>query len=293
MSVNPKRKVQPALELNHAVSNSNAPGKYELKYTDDLSIFDVDPDNRDVDSKERVKKLLCVKNNMRKNGFQPDKAISVKTGEYGRLIVRAGQGRLKCAKELGIGVYYIVNDDFNGCITEFEGTEAKWTVNDYVGVYQRKGIPSYNDLWLWSKRNEIPLVASASLLGGECARSGNMRQPISNGTYKIKDRQYADRVANIVNNCRRINPVPVNISFIDAVSRCCRVPYFIESILIDRIDENPTMFFKCGSSEKAVDMISALYNYRTREKKRHFVSDVREAIEARRVIWKKKDAENE
>lgn len=241
----------------------------DLMLTNDYSIFVSKFDNRDVNSDHRQRDLKRLERSMSDYGYL--KSFPIMTHKKGnKYEVIDGQGRLHIASKLGLPVYFVVCEDFQGETSSIQDTSCKWRIEDYVHSQIAKGDKDCAEILLWSKKNKLSLNMSASLLMGHGASSGNAAGKITSGTYRITNTQYANRVSQCVMRISTIVDFAYHRNFIHAISQLCWLSYFDESQLFDRMSANKSLCCHCSSVDQYVEMIEKVYNMRSRE--RRFIS---------------------
>ena len=199
---------------------------------------------------------------MRKYGFLPSGAIHVRRIEGGKFEVIRGHHRWLTAKHLGIPLWYIVDETVVDRLEDLETSGQDWTVNDHV-----KSKSIHNDDYLalleFQKKYRLPIGVAANLLSGVCASS----KKIKSGNFKISgDTTIAETVAKLSDILFDIGiKFSKSSGFLDAVSRCLRVPEFDLNILKQKAQNFPKHMIKRGTSNEYLEEIERLYNYASRK----------------------------
>ena len=117
--------------------------KETLQFTKDYDKFVFTEDNRDTE-RAHIREL---KGSLERNGFLKSKAISVKhIPGSSKLRVIDGQHRLLAAKELGINVWYKIDNDIAEDALPDLQIAKKWLPKDYLKHFVAKGKAEYAKL---------------------------------------------------------------------------------------------------------------------------------------------------
>lgn len=209
-----------------------------------------------------VKRLV---KSMSDYGFIAANPIHVyKDGKFFRVI--DGHHRLRAAQTLGIPIFFIVGTKEDAPLIAVKNWAVrKWSSNAFIHMYASRGIPSYVKLVSYIKRG-LPTQYAIGLLSDETTAGRNQNDAIRNGTFKIKNAEYAERTIHIIDRISPMNPEASSSNFIAAIIVLIRLDEFSESILISRIEANPRFLVKCATREQMLEQIEDIYNFRAREK---------------------------
>jgi hypothetical protein len=253
-----------------------------LQSTKEYSRFELCQFNRNI------QKTKFLKESMQKHGFIPAYPIHCERGPGNRLRIKAGHHRFEVAQELGISVYYVISDDSAG-IAELEWATNKWTIKNYLESYSRCGMADYVKLAEYVERTQIPLSLAISMLGGECASSGNLLNRFKLGKFVITGEAHAEMVADIVLFCSRKGIRSRDVIFIQSLSRCLFTPEFNAESFKAKAKINVAMFKPCRSVAEQTAIFEAVYNMKTRADNRMPLAFmVSKAMAARSISSKKK-----
>src|SRR5690606_17653551 len=89
----------------------------------------------------------------------------------GAMEVVDGQHRLAAARELGVAIYYQVNNDLRAEDVILMNTAKAWVITDYLNYYVKNHYPEYIKLNDFFKSSSIPLRALLSLSAGNSRES--------------------------------------------------------------------------------------------------------------------------
>lgn len=211
-------------------------------------------------------KVDSLKAKMKANGFTPSLAISVYRSKSGELTINTGHHRLAAAKELGIPVLYVIEHQWEISEMVDEGvTGTPWNIASAVIAFAKKGLRDYQELLGYADKG-IPLGMAASMLLGEGAASGNGRDKINAGAFKIKTREQIKVVVSVIEQFSEASPAVRSRSFIAAFSKCLLTPEFDVDTFIRRIKNNPPMLEKTSNEDQMLKQIEDIYNYRSPNK---------------------------
>lgn len=230
--------------------------------TSNYNLFTYNPFQR----KFSQSKVDTIKEKMRTNGFTPSLAISVYRDKSGGLTINTGHHRFAAAKDLGIPVLYIIEHQWPISEMVDEGvTGQPWNTAAVVTAYAKKGNRDYQELLAYADKG-LPLSMAASLLIGEGAASGNARDKINGGKFKIKTRDHANKIIDMIEEFGDRIPAIKSRSFISAFSKCLFTPEFDNATLSRRLRANPTTMEKTSNEDQMINQIEVIYNYKSGSK---------------------------
>jgi len=231
----------------------------KLYSTTNYAMFSKDIKNRNF-SPDKHGKLLA---SMQRHGFLPAHPIAVWKNSKGELIVKRGQHRLAFAEQLGLPVYYVI-DEFELDSSELEPAEAvKWTQLDHAENWLHRDKPNYQELIEYAGRSGIPMSLAASLLMGTVSFN-NISQQFFKGDFVVRDRQHAETVAAIYIAFRKFNRSMSGAHLIKAIASAARVDGFDAQRLISNIPECPSAMKKYSTRDGFLEMLEEIYNFRRR-----------------------------
>jgi hypothetical protein len=165
--------------------------------TNDYSIFELIIGNRPIELNTPKRKK--VYSSLKKNGwFEYEPAITCKHGN--KYFVIDGQHRVRMAIELGILIVFeVVNislEEAKEIMVELQNG-TPWGMFDYINKYAQEGNEEYLYVQSFAKTNSIPIVTAANILFGQLPYSNNSHFKIKDGSFKIKNMDYANKVVSI------------------------------------------------------------------------------------------------
>jgi len=229
--------------------------KVNIQATKNYSLFTRSADNRPTDLKKH-KKLM---ESMRKYGFLRSFPIVCVRDAKGRLVVKDGQHRLMIAESLGLTVYWVEEAvDFD--IATINGTAKVWQLKDYAQTFAAKGCEAYRQGLEFAKEHGIPLGKAFALLAGTTTFC-NCESAFMDGTFKIKDRTWADTVAGVYGPLSKLSPLVANDRFLSACMAVCRVKDFDPVRLLRTAERCRERLVSFSTKEAYLEMIESIYNY--------------------------------
>jgi hypothetical protein len=128
----------------------------KLQRTKNYSQFFYTKENRDVDILHLKPQHKALRESMQQYGFLPAFPLMVRT-QNGRFAVVDGQHRLTFAKELGLEVFFVIDDkDVN--ISAVNQAQANWSPKDYANRWAHAGRPDYVEAIAFANEHNAPLV---------------------------------------------------------------------------------------------------------------------------------------
>ena len=214
-------------------------------------------DNRLLDT-EQHKALL---ESMKEYGFLKSFPISVIPGGNGKLVVKDGQHRLTFAEKLGLTVYY-VEEKVNFDVAKVNLSTKIWIPKDYALKHAANGIKSYQEGLQFAEEHRLPIGIAFALLGGVTGYS-TISDQFKAGTFKVKDRTWADAVAGIYVPLVKMSPALKRSSrLLEACMAVCRVPDFDSKRLLRGAELCPEKLKPYSTKEAYLDMLEETYNFR-------------------------------
>jgi hypothetical protein len=216
-------------------------------------------ENRPLDLKKH-KKLM---GSMGRYGFLRSYPIVVVRDESNALVVKDGQHRLVIAEELGLPVYWVEESvDFDVAIVN--STPKPWALQDYAQKHAANGLTDYQEGMDFAGRHGLPIGTAFALLAGTVAFT-NCRDDFVNGTFVVKDRQWAETVAAIYGPLVAMNKRIKNARFTEACMAACRVAGFDAKRLLANAARCREKLIAYATREEYLRMLEAVYNYGRRQ----------------------------
>lgn len=228
----------------------------KIQATKNYKMFRLHSDeNRPLTPEKRAR----LKDSMKKYGFLKCYPIICFRDKSGNLIVKDGQHRLAIAEELGLSVFWILAEtDFD--VAFVNSTTKGWSKKDYAMKYAANGHAAYEEVLALHERHGIPVSMSAMLLAGTVSFV-NISKAFHSGTFKIKDRKWAESVASLYSQFAAISKQIKDTHFLAALVGCARVKDFDSKRLIQNAERCRERLVKYGTREGYLDMLEQLYNF--------------------------------
>ncbi len=227
----------------------------KIQATKNYRLFARSSDNRKLDIKKH-KKLL---ESMRRYGFLKCFPIVARRNEDGNLIVKDGQHRLAIAELLELTVYWIDEEvDFD--VAVINCTSKIWGLRDFAEKHAANGLKAYQEGIDFAEKHKLPIGTTFALLAGYTAFT-NCQEDFVAGTFKVKDRQWADAVAGIYVSLTSMSDHLKNARFIEACMAICRVPEFDQKRLTANAERCREKLVPYSTRDAYLDMLEAVYNF--------------------------------
>lgn len=202
---------------------------------------------------------------MRKHGFAPGGCIQVAVGDDGMLVVIKGHHRFNYAVQLGLPVYFVVDNTLTD-LYELEGVQAQnWSADDFTYSRALQGDEDCMAVMEYAEAHGVTMSIAASLLRGESAGSGNSGLAIKKGLFKIVPNDHAKNVGTAIDLFRALGlPFASTSSFVAAVSMMLRVPEVSMDHLKKRARNYHHEIRHRSNRNEYLEELEALYNRSTK-----------------------------
>lgn len=232
----------------------------KVYYTNDLSLFKFMEGNRSPNPKH----ISRIKKSMEKIGLLMNPIII-----NSELEIIDGQHRFLAAKEVGLGVYYIIADDYD--IKEVHAlnvNQKKWTLDDFIDGYSDLGNKEYSKLK--KLMNKYPIFNTSTAIKFACnSDNGNAIIRVQEGRFKFtRDwndaclfAEYIKEMAKHYSGATRTTFVRVLIKLTDNKTKGFDLAEFV-----GKVKKYPHMLYPISGVSANTEMIEKLYNYRKRDK---------------------------
>ena len=252
----------------------------KLQRTKNYSQFTFTKENRDVNVQFLRPQHRKLRESMAKYGFLPAFPIMARAVN-GKFVIMDGQNRFTFAKELGLDVFFVV-DNTEVCISELNEAQATWTTIDYAKRWAAAGRKDYTEALLFSEEYAIPIGLSFAMLAST-THFANIKNRFRSGDYKIKSQDLALRVALIHQKLVCFNKKAKNVCYVYGLWACCNVDYFDKSRILQTSRRRPEMLAQCGKTEIVLEVLEEIYNF-NRQVKMPLKFDAQQAMLQRSVI---------
>lgn len=227
----------------------------KIYVTRDYRLFERSAENRIVDL-ARHKRL---RDSMRKNGWIPSMPMSCLRNGNNRLIVKDGQHRLAIAEELSIPVYW-ADCEVDFCISEINTTSVTWKPRDHAEKHAANGLKAYQEGLDFADQHKLSIGIAFALLSGTTS-FGNIDDAFFRGTFRVKDRAWADRVGMLYSRMCGLNGAIRNMRFTEACMAVCRLKEFDPERMISCAERCREKLVSYSTREAYLDLLEEVYNF--------------------------------
>jgi hypothetical protein len=227
----------------------------KIMATKDYRMFVRNADNRPVD----LAKHRNLKESMREYGFLRSFPLSVVRTDDGRWMVKDGQHRLEIAEQLGIQVYW-VEEVVDYDVARVNSTPKPWQLLDYVRTQAVNGSKDCQEVVEFMERHKVSCGLAAALLAG-VTNVSPASQRIMDGTFKVKDRDYAAKVVSTYQPVASMTKQVRNSRFLEACMACCRVDGFDPDRLVTGAKKCREKLASYSTRDAYLGMMEEVYNY--------------------------------
>jgi hypothetical protein len=205
------------------------------------------------------KKHKRLYESMKAYGFMECFPMVVVRSQNGSLVVKDGQNRLMFAMELGLPVFWVeAKDDFDVAVVN--SAAQVWVLSDYSRKHEANGLKSYREGNEFAAAHRLPLGRAFALLSGT-ATFGNVYSQFVSGTWKVKDRTWANAVVGIYGPLTTMAPEIRNDRFLAACMAVCRVQEFEPQRLIESAKRWRDKLLPYSTKDAYLDMLEEIYNF--------------------------------
>jgi hypothetical protein len=197
---------------------------------------------------------------MKRHGYLPCFPIVVSRDKNGRLIVKEGQHRLGVAEELGLAVHW-VEEDTQFDVAEVNMCNRPWTLKDYAYRWSSEGKKDYGEGVAFADRHDITILMAFQLLAGTTTFA-NIKTAFKRGEFKVKDREWAEKVAQVYARFKVLSRDVRNMQFVQACMSVCRVPEFDIKRMLNSAEHCREKLVRFGTADAYLDMLEEIYNFR-------------------------------
>lgn len=227
----------------------------KIQVTKDYRLFERSSENRITNIKKH-KKLV---DSMKTYGFLPEFPIVVFKNGTGKWKVRDGQHRLMIAESQGLPVYWIeASQDWD--VAKINCAAKGWVLRDYAEKFKANGNKHYAEGLEFADEHHLPVGTAFALLAGYTNFS-NTQDAFVDGTFKIKDRSWADAVAAIYSPLVALASPVRNARFIEACMAVCRVKDFDANRLLRNVKRCREKLVAYSTRDAYLDMLEEIYNF--------------------------------
>lgn len=217
-------------------------------------------ENRDVNlTKIEARKL---RESMKKYGWLISFPASCIV-DNGKLKVQDGQHRITIAKQLGIGIVYVIEPK-NYDVADTNTAQAGWKPVDYMKRWQKAGIKDYHEIEEMRKTFKfMPFGACVSFLMGHYHYS-HVRGKFENGLFRVKSKGLAYRIAITYKKMITANSDCKGTNNLKALYACYLVEAFDDDRLIEKAEKFPHLLQNFARRDDYLEMYEEIYNHAVR-----------------------------
>lgn len=213
-------------------------------------------ENRKLDLKKH-RRLL---ESMKLYGFLKEFPIVCTRDAKGNLFVKDGQHRLAIAESLGLTVFWVLASK-EWDVAVVNSTAKGWVVRDYAEKHAASGLAAYREGLEFADAHHLPAGTAFALLAGTTCFSNVQRQFVD-GTFKVKDRPWAESVANILTPMTALAPAALRSArFVEACMSVCRVEGFDGKRLLAGAERCREKLVPYGTKDAYLQMLEDVYNF--------------------------------
>lgn len=226
-----------------------------IRSTTDYRMFHRNKENRVLDLKKHKK----LKLSMEKYGFIQSFPIVCHRNGDKNLYVKDGQHRLTIAEALKLPVYFVEEEvDFD--IAEINSTGKTWVIKDFALKFAANHVPGYQEGLDFCEQYQLPIGIGFAMLAGTVS-FGNITFAFTNGTFRIKDRPWANAVAATYSQMCALSPALRNARFLEACMYVCRVEGFEIKRLLQGAGRCREKLVAYSTRDAYLGLIEELYNF--------------------------------
>lgn len=242
----------------------------QILFTTNLDLFKFHKTNREFTDVKSVNLIKELTKSMEKEGFRHTEPLIVTS----KMVVADGQHRLCGARNLGIGVYYVIDETIpNTSKGIFEAflryNQLKKPVrkNDYVHGYSEQGNENFIILDEFGKKFPMFTLTERMMLLKNSGTKHANKESFQKGKFEVASVKRAEEWANYLLSLKPYFEKGYNKSqFVRAILTIMeKKREFDFKKFFHKVQLRPSKIFLCGDKRAYSVMIEELYNYRTPE----------------------------
>ena len=233
-----------------------------MKKTNDYDIFKFRADNRDHIDKNHVMRLV---NSIQSKNLLELRPIAVNK-DYE---VIDGQHRLLAAKQLGVDIYYTVEEKLDCKDIVLMNLSKAWGWYDYLNYYCKNDYQHYLHLKNFIEQHKISLKLGMNITMGGTSEA---YEKFRNGEYTFDEEGYGPNLQicwDTIREIRRVNgfsPYTGSVRFWNAMLQLIRHPDFDVKHWNDNYPKLIARFGIRSTIREYLKMMMDIYNYRKNTK---------------------------
>lgn len=224
----------------------------EINFTENHEVFKDITSNREVD----VRHVNSLKKAISENNLLHLNPIIVNS----EMQIIDGQHRLEAARELGIPVYYVVDDKITKSdIAGLNSNQKNWTILDYVNYYAVEKVPEF--LVLADFINRYSFAPVSTILQLMSITGKRAPAEFKAGIIDIRNKEVADRVLSHIQEIRNMGiELAFDRNFILAIKDAMKNEEYDPEHLLKKVSDNRMELIKCAKKQQYLQLIEQIYN---------------------------------
>ena len=246
------------------VLGKTKPVKWEIFETKDYGLFELIPCNRQINHNHlrNLTEAIQVNNQLREH--------PIRVRPNGMIL--DGQHRLLAAKELGVTLYYYIDENKTDVmdIADEAAVRRTWTLNDSLYTYVQLGLPHYMALQeFMDKHPWITVSVAVAICQGKRSNSflkGENRRAFRRGEYKITDMRFAIQFACAIGDFMEYVEFAKHKRFMQTISYLLRHPAYDHNRMMAQMERAGHQLTRQFTKNDYLRVMEKIYNYRKTEK---------------------------
>jgi len=252
--------------------------KKAIVFTKDYALFTDNPINREV--MEDTKTHAALKASMATDGWWHSEPMVVLPMSRGKHTITKGHHRFTIAKELGIGVWYVIDEQqipIHRREGPLSGGRPHWSQTDWVASHAKDSKNSnYKTLWEYHQRTGIPIGLCVRMLSFNIGLS-QLYEEVRDGSFRIADTVIPEQVEWVVSHCFRSGVLCARKEgFAAAVWKLLRFKVVSFQELKKRLETGITVLRKYQGFKNYMVLVNEAFNHR-QHPRRDLLTELRNA----------------
>lgn len=167
--------------------------------------------------------------------------------------------RAAMAEELGLPIWYVVSDTAFD-VAKINCTSKTWVLRDYARKHAANGLTAYQEGLDFAESHMLPIGTAFCLLAGTTTFT-NVNYAFITGSFKIKDREWAESVAAVYSTVTNLSASVRNARCLEACMAMCRVEGFEIPRLLRGAERCREKLVSYSTRDAYLEMFEAVYNH--------------------------------
>lgn len=249
--------------------------------TTNYSMFNIILENRPISPKKliKLKKAIQEKNLLKQFPILVNsKAVSkarYQSSDGNTLGIIDGQHRFIIAQQLGLPIYYEIDDDIHlDDVARATSVVDKWSLSDHLHKYVAQGKTQYKAFSGYVSRSGFPISMCQLILAG--GRGGYQSEQFQNGDLECRNWKLANKFEEAVNGTDDKAGVQDYLgfakksAFLNALWTMFKNPAFDLNNMMSKLEYSASTVRNCPTRLLFLKELSRLYNYNSRGKIKFF-----------------------